>query len=247
MTKRYFVFLLLSTSLFLCFGQGQSQTSSRARHHNFYHRIDVGSGNLYTCALTSCITGGINYLLDDAVFETSFRYPSYRYSDCRTLSLTKPNMVGLFKADLLSDFSGGIKLGYQTYNPDVINWGVYGSAHYYNNTLTLDYGESKTITYDVASFGGGAFLTLGQMSQAVRWTLDFSLEYGKNVWNNMADYNGFYSHYSVGISGPGLVQNMKIFADVAHFPVVYSPVNIYPMTFGVSWTITPKQVNNKRW
>ena len=247
MNNKRFIFLFLSVvNILFCFGQGQSHTSSKARHHHFYHKIDVGFGNLYSCALASCLTGGINYLLDDAVFETSFRYPMYKYPDVTSYSLTRSNVLGLYKSDLISDFSGGIKLGYQTYNPDLLNWGVYGSAHY-NNNIGLNSGEWETIAYGIASVGGGMCFTLGQMSQGVRWTFDVSLEYGKNVLSDMTECNGFRSQYSVGISGPGLVQNTKLFADIVHFPVISSPFEVFPASVGISWTITPQQVESKTW
>lgn len=58
-------------SLTLCLA-----TTVNAQRH-FYHRIDVGSSNIYTFVISNLITGYANYLTHDILFDNSYVYTIY--------------------------------------------------------------------------------------------------------------------------------------------------------------------------
>lgn len=70
------------------------------------------------------------------------------------------------------------------------------------------------------------------------------IEEDKNQLNN-----GLVSHYAIMLAGRKMWQNVGIYADINHFDMWK---NLYPnrkldnYTFGITWTITPQQVDKRK-
>lgn len=254
----YSILLLISAPSFAQ-GHRHDHSDGRARHHNFYHKVNLSFGNLYGFALSSCLTGVINYLIDDAMFETGFGYPIYREKTVSPYRFSRQNMLGVERYDLLHNFDGGIRLGYQTYNPRFVNVGFCALAQYkYEPFLLMDNlgGEQQAVQSTVRRvlLGGNFMLFLGKMSMDTRVELETGLRYslGMGYVNPVgasvnALNNGLVSHYALSIGGPGYFQNIKFFADVTHFNLIQNDhISLSPIYVGLSWTVTPKQSDYKR-
>ena len=255
---------IISSLLFLgnpLYAQGHlHENNGRARHHNFYHKVELNYGNLYSFAASSCITGVINYLMDDAFFETGLSVPIYRQNTVPPYSFVRQNMVGVKPNDLIHNFEGGLKLGYQTYNPGTfVNVGVCGVAQYkhepFTGQTTID--DDRSIYSSLLSrllVGGNFMLMLGDMGSGTQVIFEAGLRYSIGLkyedpypLSSANLNNGLVSHYAVSIGGPRYLQNIKIFTDVSHFKVVDTDyLTMSPIYVGLSWTVTPRQSYNKR-
>lgn len=242
------------------YAQGHLHNNGRARHNNFYHKIELNYGNIYSFAITSCLTGVVNYLIDDAVFETGFDYPIYREQTASPYSFKRQNIFGVQLKDLLHNFDAGIKLGYQTYDPRFVNFGVCAVGSYkYEPFIGTVLKEDATIanpsSIQRALIGGNIMLYLGEMGMStqvtleagVRYSIGLSLDDPSRIIAHESLTNGIVSHYAISVGGPGYFQNIKLFADISHYDLIESSnLQLSPIYVGLSWTITPQQSDNKR-
>lgn len=242
------------------FAQGQISNDGRARHHNFYHKIELTSGNLYSFAASSCLTGLINYLVDDAFLETGLEIPVYREHVNNAYIFSRQNMFGLESRDVLHNLGGSIKLGYQTYDPRFVNFGICGIAQYkYEPFFGSGSADGETICYpaDISRIllGGNLMLMLGEMGMDTQVTIEAGLKYSMGLKYNDAYSiltplplnDGLTSHYAVSFGGPGYFQNIKFFADISHFKLIEAEhISLSPIYIGLSWIVTPQQSYNKR-
>ena len=214
---------------------------------NFYHRIDVGSSNIYTFVLSNIVTGFANYYSRDILFDNSYVYTLYS-GDLKTKGL---NPIGLTARDLFNDAFAGVKLGYHSESFSNFNWGVYGSAHYRINQVNA---RSKDIEeYHVERFqyfkpGAGILLTFGgiesdvivQFEAAAKYDIPINYKgmYGSEI-NSLN--NGISSHYSLKFAG-NTAFSIGVFADLTHYNL-YKDLNVKlkPFSFGAVFTITPKR------
>lgn len=91
---------------------------------NFYHRLDVGSANVYTFVLSNLLTGYANYLSGDMLFDNSYVYTLYDGSmDGGKIRTKGFNPMGITATELFNDAFAGVKLGYQSDRLGFLNWG----------------------------------------------------------------------------------------------------------------------------
>lgn len=233
--------------------------SGRARHNHFYHKVEFNYGNLYSFALSSCLTGVVNYLLDDAIFESGFCWPIYRKQEVSPYSFERQNVVGLQSNDLLHNIDCGIKLGYQTSDPGLLNFGICAVADYKYEPFMDSLQQDEVIQSFRSNIrrillGGNIMLYLGKMAMGTQVILETGIRYSYGLTCNVPSSlgsttslnNGIVSHFAVSFGGPSYFQNIRIFADLTHFNLLESQnLRLSPIYVGLSWTVTPQQRVNK--
>lgn len=235
-----------------------AQSDIRFKNHNLIFNVDIASGNPYTIAASSVITGLANYyLLNDAFFENSFIYGLYK-TNVDGLQVRTMNPMGLTASELFNNLQVGLKLGYQTYSPEFFNFGFYGSAHYKIDQFNIGYNDDNMQKHRAqrALFGATALLSLGSMNQPSRVIIEagvrysMALAYKSPLGNQKEQLNdGLVSHFAVKLASRGMLQNIGVFADINHFNMwkdlrPNQKLNNY--TFGITWTITPQQVDDRK-
>lgn len=249
--KKSFVLIL---SFFCATTILQAQSNVRLKNHHIIFNGDIASGNPYVMAASSVLTGLANYhLLNDAFFENSFIYGIYT-TNVDGLKARTMNPMGFSASELFNNMQVGVKLGYQTYNPEFFNCGIYASAHYKLDQFKVGYNDDNMQKHRVQRIllGINALLSLGSMDQPSRVIIEAGLRYsfGLAYKSPLGDdkeqlNNGIVGHYAIKIASRGMMQNIGVFADINHFNVwkdlrPHQKLNNY--TLGITWTITPQQV-----
>lgn len=240
--------------------EGRWNNQGKARHPSFYYGIDLTYGNIYTFAVSSCITGVLNYLVNDTVFENGYEYVFHNVIPGSNFK--KNSLTGIKFNDLFNNFQGGVKVGYRTDFTGFTNVGIYGSAHYRLDNYFLSsssVSEPESHRADRIYIGANLLLILGKIDYDFKVTIEAGLRYSLGV-NYKSPYgqdlhqlnNGFISHYAIKFSGPSLLQNLGVFVDISHFNLLnedyisnnirpYENIKFKPITLGITWTITPHQ------
>lgn len=253
MKKKILFFLLFGLSVCIVY----AQSDIRLKNHHIIFNGEIASGNLYTMAISSVMTGFLNYyLLNDAFFENSFSYTLYSPNE-NNIKIKTLNPMGLTASELFNNVQTGIKLGYQTYRPEFLNAGVYVSAHYKLDQFKV--GNGDNISHhrtQRALFGVNGLISLGSMEQPSRVIIEIGLRYSLPLaykspvgWIKERLNDGFVSHYAVMVASRGMWQNIGIYADINHFDLLKnfdSGKRLNNYTFGITWTITPQQVNDRK-
>lgn len=240
----------------ICMGI-QAQSDVKIKNHHLIFNGDIASGNPYIMAGSSVITGLLNYyLLNNAFFENSFIYGFYS-TNVDGLKAKTMNPMGLTARELFNNIQLGLKLGYQTYSPEFFNCGVYVSAHYKIDQFKVGYDDDNMHRHRAQRvlFGVTALMSLGSMAQPSRVIIEaglrysFGLSYISPLGNDKNQLNnGLISHYAIKIASRGMLQNIGIFADINHFNMWknYRPnQKLNNFTMGITWTITPQQVEER--
>lgn len=253
--KKILIFLFVTM---VAGSNGFAQTNYRFKNQHLIFNGEIASGNPYTIAVSSVITGLANYyLLNDAFFENTFAYGIYT-TNVNNLKVKTQNPMGLTARELFNNLQAGIKLGYQTYNPDFFNIGIYGSAHYKIDQFKVGYNEDNMSNHraERVLFGATALFSLGSMKQPSRVIIEAGLRYSIGLAYNspLGDdkdqlNDGLVSHFAVKLASRGMWQNIGLYADINHFNMWkdFRPnqeLNNY--TFGITWTITPQQVVQRK-
>lgn len=235
-----------------------AQTNYRFKNQHLIFNGEIASGNPYTIAVSSVITGLANYyLLNDAFFENSFAYGIYT-TNIDNLKVKTQNPMGVTARELFNNLQVGLKLGYQTYNPDFFNFGIYASAHYKIDQFKVGYNDDNMSNHraERALFGATALFSLGSMKQPSRVIIEAGLRYSLGLayhsplGNNKNQLNdGLVSHFAIKLASRGMWQNIGLYADINHFNMwkdsrPNQELNNY--TFGITWTITPLQVIDRK-
>lgn len=232
--------------------------SNRFKNHHFIFNGDIASGNPYTMAASSIVTGLANYyLLNDAFFENSFAYSLYTTND-DNLKVKTMNPTGLTAKELFNNIQVGLKLGYQTYSPEFINAGIYASAHYKLEQFKVGNNDDNMKKHKAqrALLGITGLVSLGSMGQASRVILEAGVRYSMSLayqspFGTKKDQlnNGITSHYAIKLASRGMWQNIGVYADIDHFNMwknYESGKKLKSCTFGITWTITPQQVEDRK-
>lgn len=235
----------------------QAQSNVGFKNHNLIFNGEIASGNPYTIAATSVVTGLANYyLLNDAFFENSFAYGLYS-TNVDGLKAKTMNPMGLTARELFNNFQIGLKAGYQTYSPEFFNFGIYASAHYKVDQFKVGYNDDNMENHRAqrALLGATALVSLGSMGQASRVVIEagvrysLGLAYSSPLGNDKDQLNnGLVSHFAIKLSGKDLLQNIGLYADINHFNMWkdYRPnQKLNNITIGLTWTITPQQVDQR--
>ena len=232
--------------------------SNRFKNHHFIFNGDIASGNPYTMAASSVVTGLANYyLLNDAFFENSFVYSLYTTNE-DNLKVKTMNPMGLTAKELFNNIQVGLKLGYQTYSPEFINAGIYVSAHYKLEQFKVGNNDDNMKKHKAqrALFGITGLVSFGSMGQASRVILEAGVKYSMPIayqspLGTEKDQlnNGVTSHYAIKLASRGMWQNIGVYADIDHYNMwknYESGKNLKSYTFGITWTITPQQVEDRK-
>lgn len=218
---------------------------------NFYHRIDVGSSNIYTFVLSNLVTGYSNYFSHDMLFDNSYVYTLFSGEMAGDKIKTKGhNPMGVTAQELFNDAFAGIKLGYQSDLNGSFNWGVYASGHYRINQIQTMFPTMNDYTNERFQYfkpGLGLLLTFGGIESVVKVQIEAAARYDipigyKGFFGTDKDVleKGFSSHFSAKIAGYTWL-SAGVFADI-NFYNLYKDVGIdkfKPFSFGVTFTITP--------
>lgn len=227
---------------------------------HFYYRLDVGTNNIYSFAVANLATAGLNTLVDDMLFDNAYTYTYIQAKDNQQSVETKGyNIAGITARDLFSDITTGIKLGYQSYYPSTLNWGIYGSAHYRINqfkTIYPNYDDAFRHNVQRLLLGGGLFFNIGNIESSTKVVIEAGIRYETPLHYNginglkLSDAlnKGVSSHYAIRINGNGAFQGLGIYADVPHYKLFKETgkqkvsTNVRMFTFGVVYTITPWRI-----
>jgi len=217
---------------------------------NFYHRIDVASGNVYPFVLSNLITSYANYFTHDILFDNSFEYS---YISAENISIKPQNLMGITARDIFNDISAGAKLGYKSDYANSFNWSIYGCAQYKLNQFRLQEDTKSSdwhherIAYMRA--GLGFYMLFGSIEQKTKFQIDFNAKYSipvaytghwgkdKNLLNQ-----GLTTYYAIKIGGShGFAGG--IFLEMNHFNVYKQSVtkSSRMYSFGLTLTITPRR------
>ncbi len=237
-----FFILLLSTTF-----------SLNAQSRNFYHRIEIGSGNLYSFVAGNLIAGFANYYTHSVLFDNSFTYTLFSGKTDLGSVKTKPeNLIGITARDLFNDISGGVKLGYNSDNFDNFNWGVYGSLYYKLNQFKSLWHTNAEYTRERFSYlkpGIGFFALFGSIEQKVKYQLEAGIQYCcpiayTGVFGSKTNTlnSGIGSHYAIKIGG-ATDFSCGIYVDLYHFDLYKKEYckKFKMYNLGVTFTITPKR------
>lgn len=144
---------------------------------NFYHRIDVGSSNIYSFVSSNLITGYANYFAHDILFDNSLAYTFYSGNYNGVAIKTKSyNMLGLTVRDIFNDCFAGVKLGYQSDYMSRFNWGVYVSCHYKLNQFEAKWPQLQDYTRECFQYlkpGAGIFFNIGSVENRIKVQLHY--------------------------------------------------------------------------
>lgn len=251
-------FLLSILILLSCGASSYAQSRVGIKNHNLIFNCDLGFGNPYTTAVSSVVTGLANYyILNDAFFENSYIYGIYPTSIDK-LTVKTQNPMGLNARELFNNVQAGLKLGYQSYSPGFFNAGIYATGHYKIDQFKLGYSNDNMFNHRAQRVlvGATALLSLGSMEQANRVIIEAGCRYSiglkyasSNPNDEVSLNNGLVSHFGIKVASRGMLQNLGIFADINHFNlwknVTGGKLNNY--TFGLTWTITPQQVDYRKY
>lgn len=233
----------------LCFA-----AMANAQRH-FYHRIDVGSSNIYTFVLSNLITGYTNYFTHDILFDNSYVYTVFGGEVNGESVKTKAfNPMGITASELFNDAFAGVKLGYKSDIMGAFNWGIYASGHFRFNQFKAKFAAMEDYTKERFNYlkpGVGLLLTFGGIESKVKVELEAAARYDlptgyKGLWGTSAKDvlgKGMSSHYSIKVGGYSWF-SAGIFADLCHYKLYSNTQNnssFKPYSFGVTFTITPKR------
>ena len=150
-----------------------------------------------------------------------------------------------------------LKIGYQTYSPEFVNAGIYASAHYKLDQFQVGVDDDHMANHRAQRVlvGATALLSLGSMGQASRVIIEagcrysLGLAYKSPLGTDKKQLNdGLVSHFAIKLASRGMMQNVGIYADINHFNLWkdFRPnQKLNNMTFGLTWTITPQQVDER--
>lgn len=220
---------------------------------NFYHRIDVTTGNLYTFAASNLLSAGVNKLADDRLLDTSFGYTYNTISaEGERKHARDYNRVGVQVRDLFADCSFGIKLGYQSFDFSWFNWGLFVSAHYKANRFKWEHNEEMDrVKTQRIQPGVGVMLSLGDIESGSRVIIEAGIRYniptgGCGDWGDKASdimNRGVSGHYSLRFGGRSWLQGIGIFAEIPHYHLLKAAsvagIKLHSYTFGITYSICP--------
>ena len=232
-----------------------AQSNVHFKNHHLIFNGDLAFGSPYTAAVSSIVTGLANYyLLNDAFFENSFAYSTYSVNKDGVKAM---NPMGLTAKELFNNVQTGLKVGYQTYSPEFVNAGIYASAHYKLDQFQVGIEDDHMTNHRAQRVlvGATVLLSLGSMGQASRVIVEagcrysLGLAYKSPLGTDKKQLNdGLVSHFAIKLASRGMMQNVGVYADINHFNLWkdFRPnQKLNNMTFGLTWTITPQQVDER--
>ena len=248
-TKRNIFIIVLSMVTFC-------HTNIAEAQRNFYYRIDVGSSNIYSFAVSNLITGYANYFAHNFLFDNSYTYTFYsgRYMGDKT-KIKPLDLMGISAEDLFNDCFSGVKLGYQSDNMGIFNWGIYGSAHYKINQFKAWFPFESDYRKECLQYfkpGVGILMTFGSIENKIKVQIEAAARYDIPIsYNGVFGKNedilnkGISSHFSIKVAGY-TDYSIGIFADLNHYNLYKDFDDIGNSKFkmyniGITFTISAKR------
>lgn len=244
------LFASIGTSLF---AQGHDQ--------RFYFKLDLESGNIFTCAAFAGVSAGLN-----AATHRSFSINAYTINnikakentDVKNYEWNKTNAEDLFK-----DIQTGARIGVKTDYESFVNIGFYGSVHYKLNQFKLeDFATKEFQKHSIhrVLFGLSALMQLGGYGRDFKAFFEAGARYAiatkyQNPYgaDKSGLNNGIISHWAFHFSPNGSTigfQDIGVFFDMNHYNILkdkafaQSTINEIKMwTIGITFAITPGQAN----
>lgn len=230
--KKVFLFvftLLTASSVFAQPGWMDEDNGGPKNDHLFWH-VDLNYGNLYPAAVSSIVTGYLNYLMKQAVFETGVTYDVYhgKLND-ETIKYREYSPLGVRARELFNTVQPGFKIGYKSNNNGNFNWGVYAMGHYKLDQLELrDPGQDSYMHHRLqyVKAGGGLHFTIGRQVGEDSWRrliieagCQYSLPIGYKGYSHDKKElgKGISSHFALKLGGPAYLQDIGFFFDYDHF------------------------------
>lgn len=229
-------------------------TSSLSSQRHFFHRIDVGSSNIYTFVVSNLLTGFGNYLTHDMLFDNAYAFTFFngQYDD-ENIKTKMSNPIGIQARELFNDAFAGVKLGYQSDRPGFFNWGIYASTHYKINQFRAKFPINDDYHAEQVQYlksGGGIFVTFGSIKTKIKTQIEAALRYdiplnysgtfGKGK-ENLA--KGLSSHFALKLGGYSWISG-GLYADINHYDLYKETSHISKFklrSMGIIFTITPKR------
>lgn len=226
---------------------------------HFYHRLDVGMGNFYGFALTNAVTGALNGLTNDMLFDCAVAETFMPTSGNGALydDVKRYKGFGITARDFFNDVTTGARLGYKTTRFSAFNWGVFGSPHYRINQFktvssTVD---DALVRHNVhrLQVGGGLLFEFGKTDKPTKVIVEAELRYDmpikykglEGLDASDAINSGLSSRYALRINGKGWFQGIGVYAEIPHYNL-FDKSNtgallpqIKAYTIGFIYTVTP--------
>ncbi len=228
---------------------------TKAQH--FYYKLDVGTSNIYSFAISNIATAWLNKLTNTMLFDNAYTYTHLNTTGQADRYKTRNyDVTGITARDIFADITTGGKLGYQTFRPGAFNWGLFGSAHYRINQFKNTYEQLDGYLHNNLKrlqLGGGLLLNIGRITSATHVIVEAGLRYDIPIKYNTSTgtvptgnlRKGLTSHYAIRINGRGALQGLGLYADVPHYKLfkeTNTAANIRTYTFGFIYTITPWKI-----
>jgi hypothetical protein len=248
--------LMVNTNLF-------AQNERNGHDQSFYFKLDLESGNIFSCAALSGVSAGLN-----AVTKRNFSINAFTFNMLKAKENTDVENYEWNKVtaeDLFKDIQTGIRIGTRTDRDNFVHFGFYGSVHYKINQFKLeDFATKEFEKHNIhrlllglsalMHFGGfghdfNAFLEAGaRYAVATKYGNPYGAD--KSKLNN-----GVITHWAFHFSPNGSTmgfQDIGLFVDINHYNLlkdnafVQNPINEIKMwTLGISCAITPGQAKNR--
>lgn len=235
----------------------------QAGAQHFYYRLDLSSSNIYAFALSNLATAGLNRAANRMLFDNYYSYTIHDLSSpTRDVNVKNYSPVGITARDAFNDVGGGLRLGYNSFNPGSVNWAVFATAHYklnqFKTQLTgLDDPVLRHRMHHVA-VGAGVMLSLGGIESPSRVILEAGVRYNIPVGyagpfgtkaNDVLN-SGISTHYALKFGGFSKLQGLGVWADIPHYNMLKNGGEYLPggklksYSFGIVYTITPSRVKD---
>ncbi len=237
--------------------------SLQAGAQHFYYRLDLSSSNIYTFALSNLATAGLNRAANRMLFDNYYSYTVHDLSSPTSdVTVKYYSPIGITARDVLNDVGGGLRLGYNSFNPGSVNWAVFGTAHYkLNQFKTQLTGVDEPVwrhRMQHVSFGGGVLLSFGSIESPSRVIFEAGVRYNIPI-NYVGPFgvkasdvlnSGVSTHYAIKFGGFSKLQGLGVWADIPHYNVLKNGGDYLPggklksYSFGIVYTITPTRVKD---
>lgn len=229
---------------------------------HFYHRLDVGTSNVYIDALAGAVTGAVNGMTNDMLFDCAYTYTFMPTSGNDALydDVKRYKSYGFKAHDLFNDVTTGARLGYKTARFGTFNWGIFGTAHYRLNRFktvssTVD---DALLRHNVQrlQLGGGLLFEFGKTDKPTKVTLEAELRYDmpikykglEGLDASDAINSGLSSRYAIRVNSRKFVKNIGVYAEIPHYNLfdksntgaLLPKMRTY--TIGIIATVTPWSV-----
>ena len=248
--------LFLLTAILIC-------ANLFAQHdQRFYFKLDLESGNIFSCAALAGISAGFNASTHRDFSINAFTFNNIKAKENTSIENFEWNKLSA--EDLFRDIQTGVRIGFKTDNGGFVNAGFYTSFHYKVNQFKLqDFNTKVFEKHNIhrALFGLTALMQLGGDGESFLGFIEAGIRYAvATKYNNPynADKsklnNGIISHWAFHFSPNGGtigMQDIGFFFDINHYNLLKNnalssqPINGIKMwTVGISFAITPGQATN---